>query len=295
MEMSAGPTSVANSWRPPWPGIQSIQRQALEIMRTSNPALNEDVFANSAREYGQSTTMTLEGTAMKTGVLLAVLLAGVVYTWIQTGAAAPALAARAAAPGAAGMPIPQNAIMYMAAGAIGGLIFSLVTVVSPRLSPYSAPLYAGFEGLFIGGLSAMCEYMFPGIALQAAGLTLGTLVILLLAYSTRVISATENFKMGIVAATGAIGLVYLVSFILRLFGMQIPFIHESGMIGVGFSAFVVAIAALNLVLDFDFIENGARRGAPKYMEWYGGFGLLVTLVWLYIEVLRLLSKLRDRD
>jgi uncharacterized YccA/Bax inhibitor family protein len=147
---------------------------------------------------------------------------------------------------------------------------------------------------YSGGISAMFEARFPGIAAQATFGTLGTLAGLLLAYRTGLIKATENFKLGVFAATAGIALLYLVSFVMSFFGKSIPFIHSSGTWGIAFSVFVVIIAALNLVLDFDFIENGAEMGAPKYMEWYAAFGLLVTLVWLYIEILRLLSKMRSR-
>jgi len=263
-------------------------------MRTSNPALNDDVFREAAGEFSQSQTMTLEGTVMKTGVLLCLLVIGAGYTWAQTHALAPALTAEAADQ-AARLPIPSNAFTYTIIGSLGGFVLSLITIMKPRVSPYSAPLYAILEGLAMGGISTIFEYKFPGIVLEAVGLTFGTLAALLAAYSTGLIKATENFKLGIVAATGGICLVYVASFVLGFFGISIPFIHQSGMVGIGFSAFVVVIAALNLVLDFDFIENGVRHGAPKYMEWYGGFGLLVTLVWLYIEMLRLLSKLRSRD
>lgn len=263
-------------------------------MRTSNPALNEDVFSDAARGYSASRTMTLEGTVIKTGCLLAILVAGAVYTWVQTDAMAPALTTEAVRR-ASTMTVPQNTYMFMLVGIVGGAIASLITIFVPRVAPYSAPLYAGLEGLALGGISTIFEYHFPGIAVQAVGLTFGTLAALLLAYSTRLIRATENFKLGVVAATGAICLVYLASFILGFFGIAIPMIHQSGLVGIGFSVVVVAVAALNLVLDFDFIENGVRQGAPKYMEWYGGFGLLTTLVWLYLEVLRLLSKLRDRE
>ncbi len=141
----------------------------------------------------------------------------------------------------------------------------------------------------------MMELRFPGIAMQAVGLTFGTFLALLIAYKSRIIRATENFKLGIAAATGGIFVIYMISFVLGFFGMNVPYIHESGLIGIGFSLFVVVIAALNLVMDFDFIESGAEQGAPKYMEWYGAFGLLITLVWLYIEILNLLAKLRGRD
>jgi uncharacterized YccA/Bax inhibitor family protein len=150
------------------------------------------------------------------------------------------------------------------------------------------------EGFVIGGLSAMLEQQFHGIAMQAAGLTFGTLFCLLLAYSSGMIRVSEKFRMGVVAATGGIMLVYLFSMILGLFGHAIPYIHDSGPIGIGFSLLVVGVAAMNLVLDFDLIESAAQRGAPKYMEWYGAFALMVTLIWLYIEMLRLVSKLRSR-
>jgi len=182
----------------------------------------------------------------------------------------------------------------MIGGLIGGLILALITIFKPSASPYTAPAYAACEGLLLGAISAAFEKAYPGIVVQAVGLTFGTLAALLLAYTSRLIKPTENFKLGIVAATGGIMLLYLASFILGLFGIPIGFIHSSGPIGIGFSVVVVIIAALNLVLDFDFIETGVERGAPKYMEWYGGFALLVTLIWLYLEILRLLAKLRER-
>ena len=159
---------------------------------------------------------------------------------------------------------------------------------------FTAPLYSILEGFFLGGISAIFENQYPGIVIQAVSLTLGTLFCLLLAYRSGLIKATENFKLGVAAATGGIALIYLSTLVLGIFGVNMPFIHESGMIGIGFSLFVVTVAALNLVLDFDFIENGVAHGAPKYMEWYAAFGLMVTLIWLYIEILRLLMKLRGR-
>jgi uncharacterized YccA/Bax inhibitor family protein len=182
----------------------------------------------------------------------------------------------------------------MIGGGIGGFIVAIITIFKKTWAPFTTPIYAILEGLLLGGLSAFIESMYPGIVLQAVALTFGTLFSLLFAYKSGLIRATENFKLGVVAATGGIALIYLVSFILGMFGTSIPFIHENGLMGIGFSAFVVVIAALNLVLDFDFIETGAAKGAPKYMEWYATFGLLVTLVWLYIEILRLLTKLRSR-
>jgi uncharacterized YccA/Bax inhibitor family protein len=183
----------------------------------------------------------------------------------------------------------------MLGGLIGGFVMVLITVFKKEWSMVTTPIYALLEGLFLGGISAIFEAQYPGIVIQAIALTFGTMFCLLVAYTSRLIKVTQNFRLGIAAATGGIFLIYLVSFGLSFFGINIPYIHESGLVGIGFSLFVVVIAALNLVLDFDFIENGAERGAPKYMEWYGAFGLMVTLVWLYIEILRLLSKLRSRN
>ena len=170
----------------------------------------------------------------------------------------------------------------------------MITAFKKTWSPVTAPIYALLEGLFLGALSSMMEQRFPGIVIQAVGLTFGTLFALLFAYKSGLIRATENFKLGIVAATGGIMLVYMATIVLGFFGIGIPYIHGSGTVGILFSLFVVVIAALNLVLDFDFIETGAKMGAPKYMEWYGAFGLVVTLIWLYLEMLRLLAKLASR-
>jgi uncharacterized YccA/Bax inhibitor family protein len=221
--------------------------------------------------------MTLNGTVNKTGLMLMILLASAAWTW-----------SRYTGPESAGAIMP-----LVLTGLVGGLVVALVTIFKKTWSPYTAPLYALFEGLFLGGVSAVLETQFPGIVMQAAALTFGVLGALLLAYRSGLIKATENFKLGVVAATGGIFLVYLVNIVMGFFGHSIGFIHDSGWMGIGFSAFVVVIAALNLVLDFDFIENGVEQGAPKYMEWYAAFGLMVTLVWLYLEILRLLTKLRD--
>jgi uncharacterized YccA/Bax inhibitor family protein len=179
-------------------------------------------------------------------------------------------------------------------GLVGGFVLALVTVFKKSWAKVTAPLYAACEGLVLGGVSAIYEARYQGIVLQAVGLTLGTLAVLLVAYKTRAIRATERFKTGVIAATGAIVLVYLVSWILRMFGVDIGFFHSTGWIGIGISLVIVGVAALNLILDFDLIEQGAKQGAPKYMEWYGGFGVLVTLVWLYLEILRLLALLNNR-
>jgi len=222
--------------------------------------------------------MTIQGTVNKTGILVCVLWVSALITWEKAFASAN----------------PQELYPWMIGGAIGGLIVALVTVFKKTAAPFTAPIYAVLEGLFLGVLSAFFEMQYPGIVTQAVLLTFGVLFALLFAYKSGVIKATENFKLGVAAATGGIFLVYLLSMVLGFFGVSIPLIHESGPIGILFSLFVVVIAALNLVLDFDFIENGAASGAPKYMEWYAAFGLLVTLIWLYIELLRLLAKLRGR-
>jgi uncharacterized YccA/Bax inhibitor family protein len=178
-------------------------------------------------------------------------------------------------------------------GLIAGLVFALFTIFLKTWAGVLAPCYAVCEGLALGGISAYFESMFSGIVIQAVGLTFGTTFALLLVYRSGLIKVTEKFKLGVFAATGGIFLVYLVCIVMNMFGSGIPLIHESGFIGIGFSVFVVIIATLNLVLDFDFIEHGAEQGAPKYMEWYAAFGLLITLVWLYIESLHLIAKLRD--
>ena len=253
------------------------------MMRSGNPVLNDKTFTRHIDLTGDD-RMTLMGTVHKTAALLILLVLTASYTWSLVMGVNDE-GQLVAAPGIFG---------YMIGGAIGGLIFALITCFKPTWAPITAPLYAAAEGLFIGAISAFAESRFPGIVLQAVGLTFGTLFALLGAYRSGLIKATENFKLGVCAATGGICLIYLATFILGMFGVHIPFIHGSGLFGIGFSAFVVVIAALNLVLDFDFIENGADHGAPKYMEWVGAFGLMVTLVWLYIEILHLLMKLRSR-
>ena len=249
-------------------------------MRTGNPTLSSKTFTG----FGPATdAMTIQGTVNKTFLLLILILVSAAWIWSRFyNAPEPAQSLPAIAP-------------WMWGGVIGGFVMALVTAFKKSWAGVTAPIYALLEGLFLGGISAIFEAQFPGIVIQAVGLTLGTLFCLLVAYTSRLIKVTENFKLGIVAATGGIALIYLASFVLGFFGVGIPYIHESGLIGIGFSLFVVVIAALNLVLDFDFIENGAAQGAPKYMEWYGAFGLMVTLIWLYIEILRLLTKLRSRD
>lgn len=250
--------------------------------RSGNPALNEKTFTGLAPTAER---MTIQGTVNKTFMLLLLVMISATWIWNRFDALEPAQAARSAA----------EIYPWMIGGAIGGLVMVIVTVFKKEWSMVTTPIYALLEGLFLGGISAIFEAQYPGIVIQAVVLTFGTMFCLLAVYTSRMIKVTQNFRLGIAAATGGIFLIYLASFVLGFFGINVPYIHENGWVGIGFSLFVVVIAALNLVLDFDFIENGAARGAPKYMEWYGAFGLLVTLVWLYIEILRLLSKLRSRD
>ena len=248
----------------------------MALMRTSNPALNRDSFQV---EGVAGETMTLPGTVNKTGILLLCVGATAVWTWNRF----------------MHNPAPEAVLPMTAIGGIGGFIVAMVTIFKKSWSPVTAPLYALLEGLVLGSVSAMLEMRFPGIAIQAVGLTFGTLFALLIAYRSGWVRATENFKLGVIAATGGICLFYLLTMFLSFFGLHVfGSLWGSGPIGIGFSIFVVIIAALNLVLDFDFIESGARSGAPKYMEWYGAFGLMVTLIWLYFEILRLLAKARGR-
>lgn len=248
-----------------------------DLMRTSNPALNAKAFQGEGVALGEA--MTLKGTVNKTGLLLICVIATAAWTWnIFMHSQNP------------------QAVMGLAAiGGIGGFIFALVTIFKKTWAPVTAPIYALLEGLVLGSVSAILESRYHGIAIQAVSLTFGTLVVLLLAYRSGLIPVTQKFKLGVMAATGGIALFYLVSIVLGFFGVHFTTINGAGPIGIAFSVFVVIVAALNLVLDFDFIESGVAAGAPKYMEWYAAFGLMVTLIWLYFEILRLLSKLRERN
>jgi uncharacterized YccA/Bax inhibitor family protein len=243
-------------------------------MATANPAMNESVYQRAGFADASTRVMTLEGTVFRTAVLLVILIAGAALVWTPNVSTTPL---------AGGL---------MTVGFLGGFVMALLTIFVPRISPYTAPVYAGCEGLALGGISSLFEKQYPGIAIQAVGLTFGVLAVMLGLYGTRIVQATEKFKIGVIAATGAICLVYLVDMVMSFFGARIHFIHDAGWVGIAFSLVVVGIAALNLILDFDFIEQGVRRQAPKYMEWYGAFSLMVTLVWMYLEILRLLAKAR---
>jgi uncharacterized YccA/Bax inhibitor family protein len=264
----------------------------MAAFRTANPALNAETFRH-LEGLGGERSMTIQGTVNRCGLLLIALVLPALYVWerfFERITARPGTEAYAREAAEAF----QAVALYFWGGLIGGLLLALVTVFVKRAAPYTAPLYAVCEGLALGGLSALFEARFPAIVVQAVALTFGVFLGMLFLYKSGVVQATRNFRLGVAAATFGIFLVYGLSLLLRVFGTTIPLIHESGPVGIAFSLFVVVVAALNLVLDFDFIERGAEAGAPKYMEWYAAFGLLVTLVWLYIEILRLLAKLRGR-
>jgi uncharacterized YccA/Bax inhibitor family protein len=244
------------------------------MLRTSNPTLSPAAFDQPLAAGDQR--MTIQGAVNKTGILLAITILSAAFAWNRF------------------TQNPSIAMPLVLVGSIGGFIMALITTFKKEWSAVTAPIYALLEGLFIGGISALFERQSHGIVLQAGMLTFGTLFALLAAYRAGMIRATEKFRTGVIAATGGICILYLVSWILGMFGVNLSFMHGGGMLSIGISAFVVVIAALNLVLDFDMIEQGAQLGAPKYLEWYAGFGLLVTLVWLYIEILRLLAKLNSR-
>ena len=242
-------------------------------MRSGNPVLPDSTFTDVQRAY--SSPMTLSG-VINRSILLLLLVAGTatgVWTYCNSH--------------------PSAIYPLVMTGAFGGFVVGMATSFKRDWAPFTAPVYAVLQGLFIGGFSLIMEQRFPGLVLQAVMLTFGVMFALLAAYQSRIIRPSQTFKSVVVGATFGIMVVYLVSMVLQLFfHTGISMINDSGPIGIIFSLVVVGIAALNLVLDFDFIENGVASGAPKWMEWYAAFGLTVTLVWLYIEVLRLLAKMR---
>lgn len=246
-------------------------------LRSGNPALKPTTFTDYSTTVIDSPSgesMSLAGVANKTGLLLLFLTGGAGVTWKLVALKSAML-----------MPL-------FFGGFIANFILSLIIIFKKDTAPYLSIPYSFCEGLTLGGISALVEMRYPGIVMQAVGATFGTLFCLLAAYRSGIIKATENFKLGLFAATGGIAMLYLMTMVLRLFGMNMPFVHDTGMVGIGFSLVVVAIAALNLVLDFDFIESGVEARAPKSLEWYAAFGLMVTLIWLYLEILNLLMKLQ---
>ncbi len=261
-------------------------------MRSGNPMLRESAFTSAAQAarmgaggVAAAGSMTLNGVVNRTAILFLGMMGTAAYVWY-------AFARAIAEQNEQRMGVLGGAVMV---ALVIGLIAALVTTFKRDWAGVTAPIYALAEGVVIGGISLFTELQFPGIVLQAVLLTLGVFAVLLFAYRSGLIKATENFKLMVVSATGAIALVYLIDIGLMFFGIRIPMIHEGGTYGIIFSLIVVGIAALNLVLDFDFIEQGVEVGAPKYMEWYAAFGLLVTLIWLYLEILRLLIKIRGRN
>ena len=248
-------------------------------MRTGNPALGDNTFTAVGRVARADEAMTIQGTANKAILLLLCVLVTASWIWSKYYQAMS----------------PQAVTPWVAVGAIAGLVVALVTIFKQTWAPVTAPLYALLQGLVIGGISAIFEAQFPGIVIQAAGLTLGTCLALLLAYKSRLIRATENFKLGVVAATGGIALFYLITLVLGFFGIGMPLMYGNSWASIGFSLFVVVIAALNLVLDFDSSSRVPPRAPPNTWSGMGAFGLMVTLIWLYLEMLRLLGKLRSRD
>lgn len=257
----------------------------MNLTKSSNPVLGQSAFSK-VQAGTQADVMTVEGAVNKTGLMFLILAFAAAFTWRKFFGVfdygSPEGAFSAVAP-------------WVIGGGIGGFIVAMVTVFSPRYSNITAPIYAVLEGLFLGGISAFFEAQYPGLVMRAVALTFGVFFIMLFLFRSGKIRATGKFRMAVLAATGGIALVYFISFIAGLFGASFGFLHGNSLLSIGFSLVVVGIAALNLILDFDFIQRGADSRAPKIMEWYGAFGLMVTLVWLYIEILRLLSKVASRD
>ena len=259
-------------------------------MATSNPAFSNDMLAGYDQVYGAarapSTVMTLNGAVGKTFILLAILSGTAIYSWN------------------AAFQRELDPVVLIAA-AIGGAILAMITIFVPKAAPWLAPVYAAFEGIFLGALSFMIEsglagrqagkgIVYPGIAMQAVALTCGTLFVMLFVYRSGLIRVTDKLRIGIASATGAVCLLYVTAIVLRLFHVNVPFLGEASPIGIGIGLVIVGIAAFNLLLDFDFMEKAAAAGAPKYMEWYTAFGLILTLVWLYLEILKVLRQFYDR-
>jgi uncharacterized YccA/Bax inhibitor family protein len=252
------------------------------MLRTSNPALKPELFgtvwdqtSDRAAVAAEPQAMTWRGTVFKTIWLLVIAVAAAGVTWRMVGTN------------------PTMAYGFAIGGAIGGFILVLVTFAKQSWAAFTAPFYAALEGLFLGAISSALNARFPGIVTQAVGLTFGVMLVMSMAYASGIIKPTQRFVAGVTAATGAVLLLYIVSFVMGFFGVHIGLIHSTGPVGIGISVVIVIIAALNLVLDFALIDEYARAKAPKHLEWFGAMALMITLVWLYLEVLRLLSKLRS--
>lgn len=251
----------------------------MALIKSGNPALSEKSFKDIGRSTNYADAMSVRGTLNKFGFMLVMLMGTAFYSWKE-------------------YQLGGNVTPLLWTGLIGGFVTALVIMFKKEWAPYLAPAYALFEGLFLGAVSAYYNAAFaekaPGIVMNAVGLTFGTAIAMYFLYSFKIIKVTEKFRSVLIMATAGIAIFYLITIVLGLFGVHMAFLHEGSMMGIGFSLVVVTIAALNLLLDFDMIEQGSAAGAPKFMEWYGAFGLMVTIVWLYLEILRLLSKLSDR-
>ena len=251
----------------------------MAIFKSGNPTLSEKHFEKTLVQNG-SEIMTEKGTMNKFFMMCLLVIAAASFTWSAYYQG-------------------KDVTSWMWIGAIGGFVVAIATTFKPNWSPITAPIYALLEGVFVGAISAVYNNAFqqvaPNIIMQAVGLTFGVVIAMFLLYRFRVIKATERFRSIVMTATFGIAIFYVIAMVLRMFGVQIAFLHEGSMLGIGFSLLVVSLAALNLILDFDMIEKGVAVGSPKYMEWYGAFGLIVTIVWLYLEILRLLGKLNSRD
>jgi len=249
----------------------------MRFNRSSNPVMSDSIFNRAVTTSG-SGTMTINGTLNKIGILILLVLAAASFTWSKVTGADPA-----------------GAQAYVIGGAIGGFILALITVFSPKSSGVTAPIYAILEGLFLGGISALINQQYSGIVFQAVLLTIGVLFTMLFLYRSGRLRATPRLRRGVIMATGAVFFSYLISWILGMFGLGFGYMHSNGPLGILINLVIIGVAAFNLILDFDFIEKGSQAAAPKYFEWYGAFGLMVTLIWLYIEILRLLSRFAGRN
>ena len=254
----------------------------MDLFKSSNPTLTQKIFdKNSTMDAGAQGVMSVRGTMNKFGFMLLMLMGGAIYTWnlFQTGN-------------------PGEMTTLMLVGLFGGLIAAFAIIFKPTWAPYVAPAYGLLEGLALGGISAIMNDRFklgyPNLVMQAVGLTFGVAIAMFLLYSFRIIKASEKFKSMIISALVGILIFKVITIVVRLFGVDLPFMYDASPLGIGISLFIVAIAALTLIIDFDMIEQGAAQGAPKFMEWYGAFGLMVTMVWLYMEILRLLSRFAKR-
>lgn len=256
----------------------------MALFKSSNPTLKDKVFAKAAQTSASEGVMTINGSIIKTLLLLGMAIVAAAVTWQMVMKATTT----------------DSVTPWMIGGGIGGFIAAMVIIFKPTTAPWLSPIYAALEGLFLGGISAFFELMFrdsfPGIVVTAVSITLLTMLIMLTLYRSRVIKVTQKFRSIIIIATATIAVFYLIRLVFSLFGTTLPFgVADSSLLSIGISLVIVVIAALNLLLDFDFIERGAAMGAPKHMEWYGAFGLMVTLVWLYLEILKLLAKFASRD